>query len=66
VLDSVLIVEYVPSDFELFSNFSVVDMVFFFIGGVVLQWLIISELSVGFLFDNLTGRISGVSVEITS
>jgi len=66
VLDSVPIVEYVPSDFELLSNSSVVDMVPLSTGGAVLQWSITPELSAGLSFDNSTGRISGVPVEITS
>jgi predicted flap endonuclease-1-like 5' DNA nuclease len=66
VLDSVPIVEYVPSDIELLSNSSVVDMVPLSTGGAVLQWSITPELSAGLSFDTSTGRISGVPVEITS
>ena len=66
VLDSVPIVEYVPSDIELLSNSSVVDIVPLSTGGAVLQWSITPELSPGLSFDTSTGRISGVPAEISN
>ena len=66
VLDSLPVIEYVPSDVELLNNFSLMDQSPVSTGGPVLQWSISPALPAGLTFDSNTGRISGTPTEITS
>ncbi|MAF93370.1 hypothetical protein CMO85_01745, partial [Candidatus Woesearchaeota archaeon] len=66
VLDSLPVVEYIPSDVELLNNTSVADMLPVSTGGPVLQWAITPELSAGLTFDTTTGHIAGTPTEMAS
>ena len=63
VLDSLPVVEYIPSDVELLNNSSVVDLLPVSTGGPVLTWSIAPELPAGLVFDTTTGHISGTPTE---
>ena len=65
VLDSLPIIEYVPSDVELLNNSSLMDQSPVSTGGPVLQWSITPALPAGLSFDTSTGEISGTPTEIT-
>ena len=64
VLDSLPVVEYIPSDVELLNNSSVVNLLPVSTGGPVLAWSITPELPAGLVFDNSTGHISGTPTEM--
>ena len=66
VLDTLPVIDYVPSDVELLNNFSLMDQSPVSTGGPVLQWSISPALPAGLTFDSNTGRISGTPTEITS
>ena len=65
VLDSLPVIEYVPSVIELLYNSSVVDMSPISTGGPITGWEISPSLPAGLVFDNQTGEISGTPTEIT-
>ena len=65
VLDTLPVIDYVPSDVELLNNSSVLDMVPISSGGDITAWTITPELSAGLVFNNTTGVISGMPTEIT-